>query len=245
MKNITTFDLNLLAPFDKIWCLVSGGIDSTYLAELISERYPEKTYFVNCYNPYEQSKTLRQFKTDYRYMESRPVSQLNYKQILEDSFRKIPQAIADRKAGKYSKKIFRCCAQIKHKEFKREEIYKSPNSVVISGIKSGDGQQRMAFLHGLAQAVVTSKGMTKPDQPTFFYRHKEGQLYCYPFRDYRQRELPRQIITQLRHKYPQLHHSGCSICPVLVVFQDKFTEPGRTANSLKYYHKLIGQKTLI
>ena len=242
MKNITTFDLRLLEKFDKIWCLVSGGIDSTYLAELIAERYPGKTFFVNCYNPYEQSKTLRQFKADYRYMESRPVSQLDYKQILEDSFRKIPQAIADRKKGHYHKKVFPCCAQIKHKEFKHEEIYKTPNTVVISGIKRGDGTQRRIWLGQLAHGKEPQN--QSHGAPTFFHRHQEGQLYCYPLRDYKQRDLPKKIIQNLRKKYPKLDHSGCSICPVLVVFQDKFTEPGRTLNSIKYYHKICGQKTL-
>jgi hypothetical protein len=57
------FDIELLKDFEKIYVLVSGGHDSTLLAEWISHHYPETTYFVNCYNPYETSPTLTDFES--------------------------------------------------------------------------------------------------------------------------------------------------------------------------------------
>ena len=68
---------------------------------------------------------------------------------MDESFLKIPKAITARKRGRYEKKIFPCCRLIKHKEFKQSELFKTPNTVVISGIKKGDGRQRAFFLHSL------------------------------------------------------------------------------------------------
>lgn len=97
MKNITTFDLSLLEQYKKIFVLVSDGFDSTYLADIISEKYPNKTYFVNCWNPYEQSKTLRHFKNLPNYLEIKPAEGYNYKQILIDSFEKLNESAELRK----------------------------------------------------------------------------------------------------------------------------------------------------
>ena len=58
-----------------------------------------------------------------------------------------------------------------------------------------------------------------------------------------QKELPAKLVQFLRKKYPQLDHSGCSVCPVLVVFKDRFTSE-RTTQSIKFYHRLIGQKKI-
>ncbi|MCJ7481501.1 MAG: hypothetical protein MUO31_00895 [Thermodesulfovibrionales bacterium] len=242
VKNITTFDFRLLETFDKIFVLVSGGIDSTYLYEMIAPLFPEKTYAVNCWNPYEQSKTLNQMKQEFSYMEVRPVSHLDYKKILIKSFKLIPKAIEFRKKGKYEKKIFPCCKYIKHEEFKERELFKEFNTVVISGIKPGDGKQRGWFLKDLRNPPKNHNYASNPKKG-FFHRHKEGQLYCYPFRDYFDRELPKKIIKQLRQKYPNLDHSGCTLCPVLVVFRDKI-ESKYTLESVKFYNKLINQQTL-
>ena len=74
-------------------------------------------------------------------------------------------------------------------------------------------------------------------KPSFFHKHKSGQLYCYPFRDYTKRELPSKVIEKLRRKYPNLDHSGCHICPVLVLFNLK-GEGKRYTQSVKYAQKL-------
>lgn len=229
MKNITTFNFEELEQFEKIFVLVSGGIDSTYLYEMIYPLFPEKTFAVNCWNPYEQSKTLDTLKQFPHFLSIQPAEEYDYRQILEESFQNLPQAFEAKRAGKYHKKIFPCCYYIKHKAFFKDQLFQQDNTVVISGIKYGDGQQRRFWL----------TDMKKRD--LFFHKHKTGQLYCYPFRDYKQRELPEDILNQLRKKYPALDHSGCKICPVLVLFD---IEDPRTQPSKEFYYKLINQKKI-
>ncbi len=242
MLNITNFKLWKLSRFKKIFVLVSGGIDSTYLWHIISEKYPDKSFAVNCWNPYEQSPTLRELKGDTRFIEIKPIKELDYKNILDKSFQKIPTALLNRVKGKYSKKVFPCCKYIKHDAFKKHEMFKEENTVVVSGIKYADGRQRQLFLKSLVNGASYGKGVVIKDAPTYFHRHKEGQLYCYPYRDYKSRELPVLIVHDLRKIYPNLKHSGCTICPVLVVFKDKFIEPIRTENSIRYYENYLKNK---
>lgn len=229
MKNITTFDFSDLERFDRVFCLVSGGIDSTYLWEMV--KHLPQAAPVNCWNPYEQNNTLKQLRGHPRFMEVRPASEMDYRQVLVDAFNKIPEAYRLKRASKYHKHVFPCCRWIKHDAFKRDPMFQQPNTVVISGIKAGDGQQRRFWLQKLRK------------ESRFYHEHKEGQLYCYPFRDYRKRELPRDVLTTLRQTYPGLRHSGCAICPVLVVFNIR-SEGERYRRSVKFWHDLQGAADL-
>ena len=210
--------------FDKIFVLVSGGIDSTYLYELFKKEHGNKVYPVNCFNPYETSHALTQISKDPNYIQIIPGEKYNYGEILKESFLKLPEARQLKIEKKYHKKIFPCCYHIKHKSFLHDPQFKEPNTVVISGIKRGDGQQRFFWLYKLWK------------EKRFFHEHKGGQLYCYPFRDYNVRELPNIVVRRLRKKYPTLDHSGCSLCPVLVLFNIK--EEKRFKASYNYAHKL-------
>jgi 3'-phosphoadenosine 5'-phosphosulfate sulfotransferase (PAPS reductase)/FAD synthetase len=242
LPNITTFNFAELNQFAKIYVLVSGGIDSTYLYEMVKQECdPAKVCPVNCYNPYEQSATLTQISCDPNYVQVKPLERMDYARILENAFRRIPHVRQMKRQGKYQKKLFQCCTIIKHKTFLKIDLFKEEGTVVISGIKAGDGQQRHAWLLSLQRGIPYSKGTT-PVQG-FYHRHKGGQLYCYPFRDFTRKELPKQIIEQLRARYPTLRHSGCSLCPVLVVFNIK-SEGERYWRSLRYYHSLVGQGRL-
>lgn len=244
MRNITTFDLALLEEFDSIVILVSGGIDSTYLWELISERYPEKCIPYNSFNPYETSVTLDAIMSHPRARSSKSVGVPEFKGVLEESFRQIPRAMADRKRHAYHKKVFPCCAKIKHEFFKKDPFFQENGRVVISGIKWGDGSRRAGWLSELArgsqkvrQCMRSGRDDWLIKEPTFFHRHEWGALYCYPFRDYQQRELPDDIVDELRQKYPGLTHSGCAVCPVLVVF-DITNEGKRYHDSVRFARKL-------
>ena len=247
--------------FDKIFVLVSGGIDSTYLYELFKKQFNNKVFPVNCYNPFEQSKTLTQISKESNFIQIKPDKKYNYQKILKESFLKIPEAnslrIIQKKYRKlikelyqqekitksiynkeikkeyYHKKIFPCCYYIKHKAFLNDKLFQTPNTVVISGIKRGDGTQRRIFLTLMKKGTFKS---LNPKKPSFFLKHKTKQLYCYPFRDYTIRELPKITINKLKKKYPNITHSGCSICPVLVLFNIK--KENRYKASLNYAQKL-------
>ncbi len=235
MRNITIFDFSQLHTFTKIYVLVSGGYDSTYLYEMIRIEFPEKTYPVNCYNPYETSQTLTQIQQDSKFIQIKPEIQYNYGEILRDAFLQLPYAKSALKEGRYNKKIFGCCYYIKHKAFLNNPLFKEENTVVISGIKAGDGNQRNFWCHKLRK------------ENTFFHKHLSGQLYCYPFRDYEKREFPKTTKNLLKKLYPKINHSGCSICPVLVLFGLK-KEKDRYYRSVEYAQKLgilPHQKTLL
>ena len=219
------FDYRSLAKFDKIYVLVSGGIDSTYLYDKIKRLYPDTCVPVNCYNPYETSETLDIISNDPKFVQIRPNYKLNYGRILKESFLMLPEARNLKEIGAYHKKIFPCCQWIKHKAFKDDPRFQEPNTVVVSGIKHGDGMQRFFWLTKLR------------NEGKWYHRHKTGELYCYPFRDYMKRELSNNIKNRLKKKYPNLTHSGCYICPVLVLYDIK-SEKKRYRASIKFAKKL-------
>ena len=235
------FDINLLKDFKKIYVLVSGGFDSTLLYEYIYHFFPETTYAVNCYNPYENSKTLNHFKKLPNFIQIKPDKQYDYKQILINAFYQLPMAFEKYKKREYYKKLFGCCYFIKHKAFLKDKMFKEDRSVVISGIKWGDGRQRRIFLSQMAKGSFKS---LEVKEPTFFLKHKGGQLYCYPFRNFKKQLLPSDIIETLKIKYPNLDHSGCALCPVLIL-NNIVSEGDRYINSVKFAERLGLKKTLV
>jgi len=231
MKNITTFDFKGLERFDKIYVLVSGGFDSIYLYEIIKNLFPKKTIPTNCFNPYEYNKTLKQIEnSDKNFIKIPPG---NYKNIIKKSFLKLPQAYKLKEQKKYHKKIFPCCRVLKHVNFLKNKRFKEDNTVIISGIKRGDSHQRGIWLTQLSQGrePCNQFGIS------FYHKHQTGQLYCYPFRDYMTRELPNDIKNELWKRFPYLDHSGCVLCPVLVLF-NLVSEGDRYQKSLKYARNL-------
>lgn len=221
MINILNFDFESeLKNFEKIFVLVSGGIDSTYLYEVCMSIFPEKTYPVNCFNPFETSNTLKQICSNENFISVKPKRKLDYAKIMRESFLNIERAKESVQNKRYSKKsFFKCCYHIKHKAFLQHIEFKEPNTVVLSGIKPKDSVNRGFWLQSLRSGISYCKN-TEPSK-SFFHRLKTGQLYCYPYRDYFNFELPSKIILELRRKYPDLSKSACEICPVLVLFRDK------------------------
>lgn len=224
-----------LSKFKKIYVLVSGGFDSTYLYEKLKKAYGDKIYPVNCFSPYETSDALDKIAEDPNFIQIKPDEDYNYGEILKEAFLKLPDARELKEEGKYHKKIFPCCYFIKHKAFLNDPLFKETNTVVISGIKQGDGTQRRIFLLQLSRGEEPRN--QSGGKPTFYHRHLGGQLYCYPFRDYKWKELPDICKRNLRRKYPNISHSGCKICPVLVLFNIK-KEGERYKRSVEYAKKL-------
>jgi hypothetical protein len=159
-----------------------------------------------------------------------------YAKILKQSFLDLNLVAAARKRGCYSKKYFKCCIQLKHQIFKKDPRFKQPGTCVVSGIKRGDGMQRRIWLTQLANGKQPYNHTD--GTPAFYHLHKSGQLYYYPFRDYRHVELPNEIILEIRKLYPDVEHSGCACCPILLLFQIK-SEYDRYEKSLRFYKKLV------
>ena len=258
------FDINLLKDFKKIYVLVSGGFDSTLLYDYIFNKFPDTTYAVNCFNPYEQSKTLNYFKKLPNFIMVKDPKGRDYKQILIDAFKQLPQAFEKYKLHEYYKKLFGCCYYIKHQTFLKDKMFKEEGSVVISGIKWGDGRQRRIFLSQMAKGkpkIGTSKKVNnyeyikylkyvnyKQDKfkdviPTFLLKRRGGQLYCYPYRNFKKGGLPSNILEILRFRYPFIAHSGCALCPVLIL-NNIVSEGDRYENSIKFAKRLGLAKTL-
>lgn len=264
MQNITNFDFKELNVFNKIYVLVSGGIDSTYLYEIIKQECDnKKIYPVNCFNPLENNETLSIIEKDTNFIRIKPnLNNNEIHQLMIDCFKKVNYAKSIKngrvltkkgKKARFSKNIFQCCSILKHKMFLNNELFREKNTCVISGIKLKDGFQRNQFLSSLKDGKTRTKGVKIEKYPTFYYQHKGGQLYCYPFRDYQYRELPHEIIDELKLKYPNLHHTGCGICPILVVFENRIRNRSlknndiytlkRINESIKFYNKIsLNQK---
>lgn len=242
LKNITTFDFTELNKFDKVFCLVSGGFDSTYLYEMRKQHVqPEKLFPVNCWNPFEQSPTLSILKKEPRYIQVQPDKLVNHAAILKRAFLALPKAKALKRHGRYHKKVFVCCQYFKHKAFMKDPLFKEPNTVVISGIKGGDySMQRQKWLGKMRHGGIQNQTQVEVG---FYHRHETGQLYCYPLRDFMHPEFSKETIAELRVKYPDIKHSGCALCPILVLSNLK-EEGKRYIDSVIYANKLLGQHKL-
>jgi hypothetical protein len=209
--------------FKKIYVLVSGGFDSTWLYETLKAMYDDKVYPVNCYNPYEWNDTLKQIEAnDPNFIKVMPK---DYKDVIKKSFLKLPAAYKAKEEKRYTKSIFPCCRVLKHKQFKKDSRFLEEDTVIVSGIKFGDGKHRRIWLSRLKK------------RDTYFHRHKTGHLYFYPFRDWYKRELDDWMLDELYKKYPNISHSGCVLCPILVLF-NIVGEGDRYEKSLNYAEKL-------
>lgn len=250
------FDITTLSRYDVIYVLVSGGFDSTLLYEYIKFVYPEKTVPVNCWNPYENSETLKEIAEDPMFISIKPKVMNGYGETLRESFMKLPEAYVnqiDKNSKPYHKKFFPCCYHIKHKDFDKLPAFKESGSVVVSGIKYGDGMQRRIWLtqmstgknarnlHAKIYEVKKYKRYTKriplDGKSTFFHMQKNRIFKCYPFRDYKERELPEEIKDILWKTYIYLDTSGCQTCPVLVLHK-LIGEVDRYEKSINYASNL-------
>ncbi len=228
-----------LSEFKTIYVFVSGGIDSTYLYEKLKKFYKDKVIPINCYNPFETNTTLNIIKANDKSFISLKSKNLKYpyKHYIIEAFKRLPLAINRYNIkGKYDKKTaFKCCYYIKHKALQEAKKLTNDKVCFISGIKAGDGKQRRIFLSQLRNGSYKS---LENHKPTFFLKHKStNMIYVYPFRDYTYREFPKIVLNHLRKKYPNLNHSGCYFCPVLLMFNIQ-SEGIRYEASLKLAKKL-------
>jgi hypothetical protein len=251
------FNSEIIEQFERIYVLVSGGIDSTLLYDYFKFLFPKKTIPLNCFNPFEANDTLKEISKDTEYIEIKPLEKINYGKILQESFLKLNEASKLRDENKYNKKVFPCCYYIKHKEFLKQDYLKNENYCIISGIRHGEGRQRGIFLSQMRNnpfkidEIHPYELEYKKESKEIFYScdntyigkfihvHKTGLTYVYPLRDSLKKNLPKNILKTLKDKYVNLDHSGCSICPIILLFDLQEDAKKIFKTSIKYLKKLI------
>lgn len=148
--------------------------------------------------------------------------------ILRSSFMRVPEAIADMKdKGRFNKRFFRCCVELKEKPNTRLIKSLDPdNAVLIMGLKAGDGAKNRR----LRMLELRQRG-------TFYRKHKaNGLLYYYPLRDCHKTDID-NILDEWQ--YSDIPSTGCNICPVFCMFDSlRKKDPLTWLRSVTYARKL-------
>jgi 3'-phosphoadenosine 5'-phosphosulfate sulfotransferase (PAPS reductase)/FAD synthetase len=153
----------------------------------------------------------------------------NVKEILTESFKNIDKAKLLLKNYEFSKKVFKCCYNLKEKPTR--EFYKSisKDSIVFLGIKKEDNKNRRIWLLRLEK------------KNTFIHYNKNKRIFIgYPLRD-----ISNETIVDFINKSNfKVFHSGCVICPILLLFNNK-KDLKRYVYSKKFFLKINGFQSCI
>jgi len=147
------------------------------------------------------------------------------KKILIESFKALSKAEEDLKNGKYDHRVFICHEKLK-RSLERHFIQTIPkpermNYVFLSAITKYKSSCKKEFLVGLAK------------RGTFTIWNKQMHAnYCYPFRDFRSPEVTQHFLEA--HGFGETQHSGCRICPILLLFNLRKEDPARWTQSKRF-----------
>jgi len=212
-----------ISPFETIYCLVSGGYHSTTSALLLHDYGFKNVILVHNKTFLEMKssiKTMEQIQeiTKYPYIEIEPsfLEGETVWNVMKRSLQKIPEVREDIKNKRYDRNKFECCRKLKkspgHRFFREQE-----NSIVIDSQCPYESNQRDYRLREIR------------NKNTYIREMKKGYVKAYPFRDFHS-EKP--FLPYLRSKgFSRIKHSGCVICPILIVF--KMYKEERYYNTLK------------
>lgn len=224
--------------FKSIYFLCSGGFDSTYMLLKLYNQFPNcKKYILynNTTIEIENCKNLvylLSFLTNIQLIELKPNCEV--KEILETSFLAIKEAKKLYDNHCYHKKVFNCCYYLKIQPMKlylKKILLENSNQMIfLSGIKKNDSKNRRIFLFQLTK------------KETFIHFNKSKKIWMgYPLRDISQIKIDNFI-----KKFPfKVSHSGCLICPILLLFNLFKQEPKRYIQSKKYYLKITNNNPCI
>lgn len=233
VADFTREEIRRLNKFDKVYLLVSGGRDSTYTALKLKEvefwiKRPIILLFQDtglniapCRKIIEAlpRKTGWELETIPNTLKSKSMK------LVVESMGAMEKAEKQLKEGKYSKKVFKCCYHLKKKPFnewlKKED---RTNQVFINSIKLGDSWQRRRWLLDLIE-----------EQEKFWFNRQKGTWYYYPLRDTVTKDVDSFLAKE--KDFWNTPHSGCSVCPILVLF-DLEKEGERYLRSVKVYNNL-------
>ena len=208
--------------FETIYCLISGGYHSTTSALLLHDYGFRNIVLVHNKTFLEMKSSIRTMQkiqniTKYPYIEIIPdLKGDSVWDIMRKSLQKIPEVREDIKNKKYDRSKFECCRKLKkspgYKFFRTKE-----NSIVIDSQCPYESNQRNYRLREIR------------NDNTYLREMKKGYVKAYPFRDFYS-EKP--FLPYLRRKgFSKIKHSGCIICPILIVF--KMYKEERYYNTLK------------
>ena len=257
MGDFTREEFRRLNKFNRIYVLVSGGRDSTYVTlKLYSLRFwikkPVYLLWGDTGNSMAQNRQIMKelsLKTGWelivientlngsvsnndRKRTKRKKKNKSSMKLVIDSMKQLPKAKRLLEEGKYSKKVFPCCYQLKEKPFmnwlKRED---HSNDVFIVGIKLGDGWQRRRFLLDMIE-----------QQEKFRFNRMKKVWYYYPLRDTITKNV-NELLTKEK-EFWNTPHSGCRVCPIIALFDLK-REGERYERTIKVLRRLENKDSLI
>ena len=210
--------------------LVSGGVDST---AMVLEAYKLGIKGIMMCNDVltmpsarETLKKLTSY-TGYElfmveYEGSRSVSE-----ILEQSFRMLPQVSKLAQKGRYDKNSFPCCHLLKRDAMNHalQSLGNPEKDVLILGLHSGEGSKhRRIRLSQLRR------------EHTFLTRRSNGFFYYYPLRDCSTADVS-AILAE--YGFEGTQHSGCNLCPILLLYPGMARHNAlRFLASVRYARKL-------
>jgi 3'-phosphoadenosine 5'-phosphosulfate sulfotransferase (PAPS reductase)/FAD synthetase len=200
-------DYSQLPKNKKIVFLASGGRDST---AMILEAYSQGIQGIMLHGDTTLEKedaliTLERLQkyTGYELIDVYP--SVDVKECLDESFKRIPDALRFmEETGKYRRNVFQCCKHLKHNPMNNYVKKHCSNAVLVLGLKITDGSINRYYRMRQLQ-----------ESNTLVRVHKNGLMYYYPLRDLRKCDIS-NILSQFG--FQDTKHSGCSICPIFVMF---------------------------
>jgi 3'-phosphoadenosine 5'-phosphosulfate sulfotransferase (PAPS reductase)/FAD synthetase len=216
----TRSEIRELNKFDNIYCLVSGGKDSTFTAlNLHNLRKWIKRPVILLHN--NTGLRMRKAKKIIRVLDHQLCEkngwffeQIDAKDYLEkpmmfyvrESIKMIDKALKKKSEGKYSKNMFPCCYWLKERPFEqwlKQQDHK--NDVFVLSIKQGDSRQRGLFLSKLRKLKTY-----------YWFNRRRKVTYYYPLRDCKQETVNSYLLQD--KLFWDTDHTGCVKCPVVMMF---------------------------
>jgi len=220
-----------IEQFDNKIILVSGGVDSTFVALEFFKKKIKCSYLHNDTGLVMKSsrETLKKLydytKTNVtQFHVSKASDFVNVREVLDQSFEnlsKVDNAIENE--NKYERKYFYCCTKLKKEPMKKycKKNFSPSDTILIRSDLPIENRQRYMRLAQLRK------------QETFIkYLKSYGFYYGFPLRDFQTKPKIKEINN--------IKSSGCSICPVVLLFRRFKEDPESYIRSKKYllkYHR--------
>ncbi|MHA2047397.1 MAG: hypothetical protein ACW99G_21630 [Candidatus Thorarchaeota archaeon] len=214
----------------KVYFLASGGRDST---AMVLEAFALGIKGVMVWNNTKFNHSSKKVLDALSNYTGFPLKVVTYEgkdraiDVLKKSFLKIPDAVRIAKIHRYRwRNQFVCCHKFKENPMRQYiKSLKDENCILVMGIKGGDG----SFVRRWRLSELRAQG-------TFIRVHKTGLKYYYPLRDCREKDVV-EILRE--HGFNQVKGSGCSICPIFLVFESMHKkDPDTWERSMRFAKRL-------